>query len=48
MSELYKPEYARGIRWNDPQFEIIWPGNDPIISDKDQKWGDFNGGKNLS
>ena len=49
MSEFYKPEYARGIRWNDLQFKIIWPDNDPIISDKDQKWGDFNGGKkNLS
>ena len=47
MSEFYKPEYARGIRWNDPQFKIIWPGNDPIISDKDQKWGDFNGGKKI-
>ena len=25
MSEFYAPEYARGIRWNDPYFGISWP-----------------------
>ena len=25
MSEFYSPECASGIRWNDPQFGIVWP-----------------------
>ena len=42
MSEFYKSDYARGIRWNDPQFKMIWPDNVPILSDKDQGWEDFS------
>lgn len=25
MSEFYHPESVRGLRWNDPQFGIVWP-----------------------
>lgn len=25
MSEFYQPEAARGIRWDDPTFRIVWP-----------------------
>ena len=25
MSEFYNPESARGVRWNDPAFQIDWP-----------------------
>ncbi len=25
MSEFYHPEAARGVRWNDPAFQIAWP-----------------------
>lgn len=25
MSELYHPECARGVRWDDPAFRVIWP-----------------------
>src|ERR1700722_11571526 len=25
VSEFYAPESERGLRWNDPQFEIDWP-----------------------
>lgn len=35
MSEYFHPESARGIRWNDPFFGVIWPITDPIISEKD-------------
>jgi dTDP-4-dehydrorhamnose 3,5-epimerase len=35
MSEFYHPEYARGIRWDDPKFQIDWPIKHPIISEKD-------------
>lgn len=42
MSEFYHPELARGMRWNDPAFKIEWPlSSDLIISDKDQKYPDF-------
>jgi dTDP-4-dehydrorhamnose 3,5-epimerase len=35
MSELYYPEYARGIRWDDPAFGIRWISPDVIISQRD-------------
>ena len=41
MSEFYHPECARGIRWDDPAFEIKWPVANPIISDKDRSFMDF-------
>ena len=40
MSELYAPEYARGIRWNDPAFGIHWPTADRIISVRDNSYPD--------
>jgi dTDP-4-dehydrorhamnose 3,5-epimerase len=36
MSEFYHPESVRGIRWNDPQFAILWPVASKIISPHDQ------------
>jgi len=41
MSELYHPEGARGVRWNDPAFAIVWPLPLTAISDKDQAYPDF-------
>lgn len=38
MSEFYFPEYASGVRWNDPFFNIYWPMKNPIISEKDKDW----------
>ena len=38
MSEFYFPKLAKGKKWNDPVFDISWPINDPIISEKDSKW----------
>lgn len=35
MSEIFHPEHARSLRWNDPAFEIAWPIPDPILSEKD-------------
>ncbi len=43
MSAYFAPEYAQGIRWNDPQFGIIWPQPTPtLISEKDQQYADFH------
>lgn len=41
MSEFFAPEQSRGIRWNDPQFGIIWPIPNPIILDRDNAYPDF-------
>lgn len=41
MSEFYAPEYARGARWNDPQFGIVWPGDVHCISERDATYPDF-------
>ncbi len=41
MSEFYMPEYARGIRWNDSAFNISWPIEVAVISEKDKKYDDF-------
>jgi dTDP-4-dehydrorhamnose 3,5-epimerase len=41
MSEFFAPESARGIRWNDPLFQIEWPFADRIISQRDQGYADY-------
>ncbi len=41
MSEFYKPESARGVRWNDPAFQIQWPSQVTVISDRDRTYPDF-------
>ena len=41
MSEFYVPESARGVRWNDPQFNIVWPDDERAISIRDQNFEDF-------
>lgn len=39
MSTRYRPEAARGIRWNDPDLAIPWPlPKDPIVSQSDRNW----------
>lgn len=42
ISEFYSPEHARGVRWNDPAFQIRWPIETSIISARDQSYGDFD------
>jgi dTDP-4-dehydrorhamnose 3,5-epimerase len=41
ISEFHHPEWARGVRWNDPTFGIFWPVNVEIISVGDQQYPDF-------
>lgn len=41
MSESYHPESARGVRWDDPQFGIEWPGEVVVISERDRTYPDF-------
>jgi dTDP-4-dehydrorhamnose 3,5-epimerase len=41
MSEIYQPESARGVRWDDPAFQIVWPEKVEVISDRDRTYPDF-------
>jgi dTDP-4-dehydrorhamnose 3,5-epimerase len=34
---------GRGVRWNDPAFEIHWPGKVAVISERDRIYPDFHG-----
>ena len=43
MSEVYSPEHARGLRWNDPAFGIVWPLAERLIHERDQNYPDFQG-----
>jgi dTDP-4-dehydrorhamnose 3,5-epimerase len=42
VSEFYDPEQERGVRWNDPKFNISWPVEPSEISAKDAEWPDFD------
>jgi len=41
MSEFYHPELSRGVRWDDPAFQIAWPSKPRIISERDRTYPDF-------
>ncbi len=37
----YVPDAARGVRWNDPAFDINWPMQPDVLSDRDRDYGDY-------
>jgi len=37
MNREYAPEYARGVRWNDPSLGVEWPPAERIISERDRR-----------
>ena len=42
VSDLYSPDLERGIRWNDPAFNIKWPEvPNRVLSEKDKNWSDY-------
>jgi dTDP-4-dehydrorhamnose 3,5-epimerase len=43
ISQFYTPDYARGVRWNDPTFKIEWPAAERTILERDQSYPDFTG-----
>lgn len=40
-SKFYHPESASGIRYDDPAFGIVWPGEITIVSSQDRSWPDY-------
>lgn len=43
MSQPYRPDAARGLRWDDPAFGIAWPVADPQLSARDRVLPLFGG-----
>jgi dTDP-4-dehydrorhamnose 3,5-epimerase len=41
MSEFYHPECAKGVRWDDPVFGIVWPLPVTNISERDRIYPSF-------
>jgi dTDP-4-dehydrorhamnose 3,5-epimerase len=42
VSDFYAPDRERGLRWNDPHFNIKWPIEPRDISPKDASWPNFD------
>ena len=42
VSEFYTPNSELGIHWNDPEFNITWPIEEKIITEKDNAWKVFD------
>ncbi|MEZ2126351.1 MULTISPECIES: dTDP-4-dehydrorhamnose 3,5-epimerase [unclassified Sinorhizobium] len=42
VSAFYSPENERGIRYDDPWFDIEWPVERMQVSEKDQRWPRFD------
>jgi dTDP-4-dehydrorhamnose 3,5-epimerase len=41
ISGEYSPEFSRGVRWNDPAFDVRWPFPPVVISARDHAYPDF-------
>lgn len=41
MSEVYNAESARGVRWDDPAFQVAWPAKVEVISERDRTYLNF-------
>jgi len=41
MSQFFNAESARGARWDDPAFQIAWPHEIAVISERDKNYPDF-------
>ncbi|MCE7053278.1 dTDP-4-dehydrorhamnose 3,5-epimerase [Algoriphagus sp. AGSA1] len=42
VNALFNPAQERGIRYNDPAFNIPWPSEITIISEKDKSFADYD------
>jgi dTDP-4-dehydrorhamnose 3,5-epimerase len=42
MSDFYRPERDRGLRWNDPLLTVRWPSQPSVISLRDAEYPDLD------
>lgn len=42
VDEFYAPEHERGVRYDDPRFDLQWPAKPALISEKDKSLQDFD------
>jgi len=42
VDEFYSPEHERGIRFDDPKFNLQWPETPTVVSEKDRSHQDFD------
>jgi dTDP-4-dehydrorhamnose 3,5-epimerase len=40
ISTEYRPEAARGLRYDDPFFQVVWPGPVAVIAERDRDYPD--------
>lgn len=45
ISEVYAPEYGRGVRWDDRAFNITWPEPVSVISERDRNYAEYSSAK---
>jgi dTDP-4-dehydrorhamnose 3,5-epimerase len=41
MGMPFMPDGQRGVRWNDPAFNVSWPAEPTVISPRDASYPDF-------
>jgi dTDP-4-dehydrorhamnose 3,5-epimerase len=41
MSEFFHAEFSRGVRFDDPAFQIVWPNKVEVISERDRTYPNF-------
>jgi dTDP-4-dehydrorhamnose 3,5-epimerase len=41
MTQVFDATSARGVRWNDPAFDIAWPDKVEVISGRDRTYPDY-------
>ena len=44
MSEFWAPDAARGVRFDDPAFGIVWPDEIVVVNERDRAYPDFEDG----
>jgi dTDP-4-dehydrorhamnose 3,5-epimerase len=42
ISQAFKPQAARGVRWDDPAFGIAWPADVVVINERDRSYPDVS------
>ncbi len=42
MSDFFRPDRARGFRWNDPCLGIRWPLEPTVLSERDRGYADLD------